>query len=86
MITDAAAVVASIAVVAGLCWALYGWFNVSLDRFNGVVAKDMLAGWDAQLATLSEHDREELRAEPPAEVLEAMLALPSARPWRFQVG
>ena len=27
MVTDIAAVVASIALVAGLCWALYGWFT-----------------------------------------------------------
>jgi hypothetical protein len=64
MITDIAAVVASIAVVAGLCWAVYGWFKLSLNRFHRVVAKDVLAGWDAQLATLSADDREELHAQP----------------------
>lgn len=84
MITDIAAVVASIAVVAGLCWALYGWFKLSLNRFHRVVAKDVLAGWDAQLATLSADGREELHAQPPAEVLEAVFALPSRRPRRFQ--
>ncbi len=84
MITDVAAVVASIAVLAGLCWALYGWFTLSLNRFNSVVAKDVLAGWDAQLATLSADDREDLRAQPPAEVLEAIFALPSPLSKRFQ--
>ena len=85
MITGVAAVVASIAMVAGLCWALYGWFKVSLDRFNSVVAKDVLAAWDARLAKLSADDREQLRAQPPAEVLEAIVALPSQRSRRFQL-
>jgi hypothetical protein len=84
MITGVAAVVASIAVLAGLCWALYGWFRVALSRFERVVAKDVLAGWDAQLAELSADEREELRAQPPAEVLEAILSLPSPRQKRFQ--
>ena len=67
-------------MLAGLCWALYGWFTMSLNRFNSVVAKDVLAAWDAELAKLSADDREELRAQPPAEVLEAILcsALPAA--------
>ena len=72
-------------MVAGLCWALYGWFKVSLDRFNSVVAKDVLAAWDARLAKLSADDREQLRAQPPAEVLEAIVALPSPRLKRFRL-
>jgi hypothetical protein len=84
MITDITAVVASIAVLAGLCWALHGWFTMSLNRFNTVVAKDVLAGWDAQLAALSADEREDRRAQPPAEVLEAIFALPSPRSKRFQ--
>jgi hypothetical protein len=43
MLTDVAAVVASIAVVVGLCWALHGWFTLSINRFNSVAAKDVLA-------------------------------------------
>ena len=62
MLTDIAAVVASIAVVAGLCWALHGWFRLSIHRFNTVAAKDVLAAWDAKLAKLSADDRERLRA------------------------
>lgn len=85
MITDVAAIVASIALVAGLCWALYGWFKVSLGRFNSVVAKDVLAAWDARLAKLSADDREQLRAQPPVEVLEALVALPSQRSRRFHL-
>jgi hypothetical protein len=38
-----AAVVASTGVVAGLCWALHGWFRLSISRFNSVAAKDVLA-------------------------------------------
>ena len=85
MLIDIAAVVASLAVLAGLCWALYGWFRLSIRRFNGVVAKDVLAAWDAKLANLSVDDREQLRAQPPAAVLEAHVALPSVRPRRFQL-
>jgi hypothetical protein len=77
MLTDIAAVVASIAVVAGLCWALHGWFRLSINRFNSVAAKDVLAAWDARLAKLSADDREQLRAQPPVAVLEAVVALPS---------
>ena len=71
--------------VAGLCWALYGWFRLSIHRFDGVVAKDVLAAWDAKLAKLSVDDREQLRAQPPVAVLEALVALPSPRARRFQL-
>ena len=49
MLTDVAAVVASIAVVVGLCWALHGWFTLSINRFNSVAAKDVLAGVGCQV-------------------------------------
>jgi hypothetical protein len=84
MLTDIAAVVASVAVVAGLCSALHGWFRLSINRFNSVAAKDVLAAWDAKLAKLSADDRERLRVQPPVAVLEAGLALPSQRSRRFQ--
>lgn len=79
------AALASIAVVASLGGALYLWFKVSLIRFHGVVANDVLTSWDAQLAELSDYERDQERAQPPVEVLEAILALPSARPRRFQL-
>ena len=85
MVTGIAAVVASIALVAGLCWALYGWFTLSFDRFNSVAANDVLAAWDAQLANLSADDRERLRAQPPVAVLDALVALPCPRARRFQL-
>ena len=85
MLTDIAAVVASIAVVGGLCWALHGWFRLSINRFNSVTAKDVLAAWDAQLAKLSPDDRERLREQPPVAVLEALVALPSQRSRRFHL-
>ena len=84
MFTDIAAVVASIAVVIGVCWALYGWFRLSINRFNGVVAKDVLTAWDANLAKLPAEDRERLRVQPPVAVLEALVAVPSTRSRRFQ--
>jgi hypothetical protein len=85
MLIDIVAVVASIALLAGLCCALYGWFRLSLHRFDSVVAKDVLAAWDAKLAKLSVDDRERLQAHPPVAVLEAVVALPSARVRRFQL-
>jgi len=85
MLTDIAAVVASIAVVGGLCWALHGWFRLSINRFNSVAAKDVLAAWDAKLAKVSADDRDLLSARPPVAVLEALVALPSQRSRRFQL-
>ena len=85
MLTGIAAVLASIAVVAGLCWALHGWFKLSIHRFNRMVANDVLAAWDAKLAKLSADDRERLRAQPPVAVLEALVDLPSPRARRFQL-
>jgi hypothetical protein len=85
MVTAIAAVVVSIVVVVGLGWALYGWFRLSLHRFNSVAAKDVLAAWDAQLAKLSADERERLRAQPPVAVLDALVELPSPRERRFQL-
>ena len=85
MVIGIAAVVASIAVVVGLCWALYGWFRLSLHRFNSVVAMDLLAAWDAQLAKLPADKRERLREQPPVAVLDALVELPSPRARRFQL-
>ena len=85
MIVNILAIVAAVAVVISLCMALYLWFRVSLTRFDGAVAREVLSRWDAQLAELSDAEREHQRAHPPIEVLEAIVALPS--PWsrRFQL-
>jgi hypothetical protein len=85
MISNVIAVIVSIAVVLSLIGALYAWFEASLRRFNGAVAKDVLASWDAQLAQLPPYEREELRMQPPVEVLEAIVDLPSPRLSRFQL-
>jgi hypothetical protein len=85
MIRDIVAVVGSVVVVCGLSVALFGWFTLSLRRFYGVVARDVLTRWDSQLAELSDFEREHERTHPPVEVLEAVLALPSRRPRRFQL-
>ncbi|MGY4652815.1 hypothetical protein [Mycobacterium sp. URHB0021] len=85
MLTDIAAVVMSIAVLVALCLALYGWFRLSISRFNSVAAKDVLSAWDAELARLSAEDRERLRVQPPVEVLEALVAMPCQRSRRFQL-
>ncbi len=84
MIVNVLAVLASLAILCGLTVALFTWFQLSLRRFYAVVAQDVLTRWDAHMAELSEYDREEQRAQPPVEVLEAILALPSRPPRRFQ--
>jgi hypothetical protein len=81
----AVAASASIAVVAGLSGLLYGWFKLSLHRFDVVVAKDVLTKWDAHLAELSQDERDLQRTQPPVEVLEAIAALPSPWSQRFQL-
>jgi hypothetical protein len=81
----AVAASASIAVVAGLSGLLYGWFKLSLHRFDVVVAKDVLTKWDAHLAELPEDERNLQRTEPPVDVLEAIAALPSPWSQRFQL-
>ena len=78
------ALLGSVAVVASLGVVLFAWFHLSLVRFHAVVARDVLADWDAQLAELPEFDREQQRAQPPVEVLEAILDLPSRRSPRYQ--
>lgn len=78
------AVIASLASVFTLGAVFYGWFKLSLQRFHGVVANDVLAQWDAQMAELSGFERDYAREHPPVAVLEAMLAAPSRRPRRVQ--
>ena len=78
------ALLGSLAVVASLGMALYVWFQLSLLRFHTAVARDVLADWDAELADLPEFDREQRRAQPPVEILEAILDLPSRRSPRYQ--
>lgn len=85
MMLDVLAVLASLGVAAVLPVMLYGWFALSLRRFHGVVARDVLARWDAQMAELSEFDRAGHRADPPVDVLEAVLALPSHRRRRMHL-
>lgn len=85
MIIDVLAVLASVGVVVGLTAVLYGWFVLSLGHFYGVVARDVLVRWDAQLAELPECDRARLQADPPIHVLEALLDLPARRPRRMQL-
>ena len=64
---------------------MYGWFKLSLHRFDVVVAKDVLTKWDAHLAELPQDERDQQRTEPPVEVLEAIAALPSPWSQRFQL-
>jgi hypothetical protein len=85
MIIDVVAVMGSVVLVCGLSVALFAWFKLSLRRFYAVVAGDVLTRWDSQLAELSDFEREHERTHPPVEVLEAVLALPSRRPRRFQL-
>ena len=85
MISNVMAVVVSIAVVTEPVWgALRVVRGVGCAASTASVAKDVLAGWDAQLAQLPPYDREEFRMHPPVEVLEATFDLPSPRVRRFR--
>jgi hypothetical protein len=85
MITNILALLAALGVVTGLGASLYAWFHMSLARANSIAAKDVLNRWDAELAELSDAERERQRTQPPIEVLEAAVALPSPRQWRLQL-
>lgn len=85
MIINILATLAALGVVTSLSVVLYTWFTVSLARAHGAAAKDVLQRWDSELAELSDTERERQRFEPPVEVLEAAMALPSPRQWRGQV-
>lgn len=85
MMTNVLAIAAAIAVVISLCGALFVWFHVSLSRFDRVTASDVLDRWEAELAGLSEAERTRARTQPPAEILEALFALPSPRQRLFQL-
>ncbi len=85
MITNILAIAAAVAVMTTLCWALFLWFRVSLSRYDGVTAADVLNRWEAELAELSDVERALAREQPPVEVLEALLTLPSPRQRLFQL-
>ena len=79
MIINILATLRRIAVVASLCGALYGWFRLSLSPLPRAWPPRMCCpGGMPHLAELSEAERDQQRTQPPVEVLEAIVALPSA--------
>jgi hypothetical protein len=64
------AALAGVALVAVVC----RWHA---RRFNGVVANDLLRDWEQQLELLHPSERRRAELTPPANVVAAMVALPS---------
>jgi hypothetical protein len=70
--------IVAIASVIGLFVGFYASCYVWMRRWlSGEVVKDVLAEWDLRLLLASPDEREDLRAQPPVEVLEATFALRS---------
>ena len=65
-----AAFAAALAVIAVIYRAQVRWYNRT-------VATDLLDDWRAQLELLDEEARRKALADPPANVVAAMVALPS---------
>jgi hypothetical protein len=66
---------ASVAVFAGGLGLLAALFRMQVRRYNRAVATDLLDDWTARLDLLAPADR--ARMSPPANVLAAMVTLPS---------
>jgi hypothetical protein len=52
-------------------------FRVQVRWYNRTVATDLLDDWQSQLELLDEEDRRKALADPPPNVVAAMVALPS---------
>jgi hypothetical protein len=65
-----AAFAAALALLAVIIRAQVRWYNRT-------VATDLLDDWQSQLELLDEEDRRKALADPPPNVLAAMVALPS---------
>ncbi len=76
MVSTLVANVMAIAAVIGLLAGVYVYTCRLLIK---EIDKDLLAAWDRRLALVSPDERDDLRSRPPAEVLEAIFAMPSPR-------
>ena len=79
MVSTLVANVAAIAAVIGLIAGVYVY---TCRLLITEIDKDLLEDWDRRLALVSPDERDHLRSHPPADVLEAIFAMPSPREQR----
>jgi hypothetical protein len=70
-------VLLSLAAFAGALALLAVIFRAQVRLYNRTVATDLLDDWQSQLELLTEDDRKRALADPPPNVVAAMVALPS---------
>jgi hypothetical protein len=70
-------VLLTLAVFAGVLMVLAVVFRAQVRWYNRTVATDLLDDWWSQLELLSEEDRKRALADPPPNVVAAMVGLPS---------
>ena len=70
-------VLLSLAALAGAVTLLAVVYRAQVRWYNRTVATDLLDDWHAQLELLDEADRRKALADPPPNVVAAMVALPS---------
>lgn len=76
--------IAGVAAVIGIFVGFYACSYAYMRRWlSSEAVKDVLAQWDRQLSLVPPEEREDLLAQPPVEVVEAIFALPSFRQRRF---
>ena len=74
VVRDVVLSLASFAVTLGLLAVV---IRAQVRRYNRTVATDLLDDWRARLELLDEDQRRTALAHPPANVVAAMVALPS---------
>jgi hypothetical protein len=70
-------VLLSLAAFAGALTVLAFIYRAQVRLYNRTVATDLLDDWRSQLELLDEEDRRKALADPPPNVVAAMVALPS---------
>ena len=70
-------VLLSLAAFAGALTLLAVIYRAQVRWYNRTVATELLDDWQSQLELLDEEDRRKALTDPPANVVAAMVALPS---------
>jgi hypothetical protein len=76
-------IVVNVVAIAAVIGILIGAYVYTCRLLIKEMDKDLLADWDLRLALVSPDERDHLRSRPPAEVLEAIFAMPSPRERRI---
>jgi hypothetical protein len=70
-------VLLSLAAFAGALALLAVIYRAQVRLYNRMVATDLLDDWESQLELLTEDEKKKALADPPPNVVAAMVALPS---------